>query len=66
MNLQKFQDSVHLIGDGPIHTIPAPNLSLKDGQPIPDITIQNVNNHLDVDFPKFNSHGKPAERPVSK
>lgn len=54
-----------MAGDGPIHTIPAPNLSLQDAQPIPEITIQNVNNHLDADFPKFDSQGKPSERPVS-
>lgn len=50
--------------EGAIHTIPAPNLSINEGHHIPDLTIQNVNNHLDKDFPKFNSNGLPAERPV--
>lgn len=55
VNVPKYPDPVkfNIGSDGAIHTIPAPNLGLKDGAPIPELTANNLNTQLDSDLTKF-------------
>lgn len=55
VHVPKYADPVRFnIGsDGAIHTIPAPNLGVKDGSPIPEVHYNTLNNQLDSDLAKF-------------
>lgn len=67
VNVPKHPDPVryNIGSDGAIHTIPAPNLSLNDGTPIPEITGNNLNNIFDSDLATFSTHGFALEKPVN-
>lgn len=42
--------------EGGIHTIAAPNLSLNDNHPVPEVPSNNLNHQLDIDLTHFNQH----------
>lgn len=68
VNKPRFQEPFRYNqgSSGAIHTIPAPNLSLNDGQAIPELTANNLNSHFDSDLTKFSaqSFNHALERPV--
>lgn len=65
VNVPNYSDRYNIGSDGAIHTIPAPNLSLKDGAPIPEVTVNNLNlnNQFDSDLSQFSAHGFALENP---
>lgn len=69
VHVPKYADPVryNIGSDGAIHTIPAPNLSLKEGQPIPEYSANNLNHQFDADLQKFAAQGftYALEKPVS-
>ena len=67
VNVPKHPDPVRysISSDGAIHTIPAPNLSLNEGSPVPEITGNNLNSLFDSDLATFSAHGFALEKPVN-
>lgn len=67
VNVPNYSDSTryNIGSDGAIHTIPAPNLSLKNGEPIPELTVNNLNlnNQFDSDLSQFSAQGFALEKP---
>lgn len=68
VNAPKHPDPVkyNIGSDGAIHTIPAPNLSLNDGAPVPEYSANNLNNQFDLDLVKYSaqSFAHALEKPV--
>lgn len=62
----KYPDAVkyNIGSDGAIHTIQAPNLSLKDVQPVPEVTNNNLNSQLDSDLIQFSPQAFAIEKPA--
>lgn len=67
VNVPKYPDPVSFNTnfESAIHTIPAPNLSLKNGEPIPELSVNNLNlNHqFDSDLSQFSAHGFALDKP---
>lgn len=68
VNVPKYPEPVryNIGSDGAIHTIPAPNLGLKDGEPIPEVTANHLNSQFDSDLAQFPAHAfaHALEKPV--
>lgn len=68
VHVPKYPEAVqkyNIGSDGAIHTIQAPNLSLNNPHPVPELNNNNLNSQFDSDLINFSPHAFAIEKPVT-